>query len=415
MPIVWVVLFVACAVCAHAQAISGYCGRPDTTALQWQYNAAERLLTITGNGQMLDFSLEEKAPWYPWHNSIEQVVLGDHVTSIGSYALYDLQQLRHLHIPANVSYIGSYALRNLYALDSISVDAANTRYDSREQCNALIDRFSNMVLLGCANTRLPETIIGIESCAFLKVSRLRQAVLPQSVIYIGTEAFNGCTGLDSLVLPAQLTAIGAYAFQDCRSLDTLILPEYMDTIGIRAFANCSGLRFIRSNALIPPRIHTTTFGSTSCRLDVPCPSVHAYRTAPGWANFDSLKMRGWYELELLTRSNNDAYGWDTIYRHPDCDTAAIIYAEPYTGYEFVAWEDALGHVFSTEARCEFYMDENMTLTAVFRKIEEALDEATPDANTVLYDIMGRPVPAEAVTTGVYIRVVNGRPQKVLMK
>ena len=92
MPIVWVVLFVACAVCAHAQAISGYCGRPDTTALQWQYDAAERLLTITGNGQMLDFSLEEKAPWYPWHNAIEQVVLGDHVTSIGSYALYDLQQ-----------------------------------------------------------------------------------------------------------------------------------------------------------------------------------------------------------------------------------------------------------------------------------------------------------------------------------
>lgn len=415
MPMLWVVLFVACAMRAQAQETFGYCGRPDTTALRWQYNAAERTLTISGSGQMLDFSLEEKAPWYPWHNSIEQVVMGDSVTSVGSYALYNLLQLRHLHIPAKVSYIGPYAFRNLYALDSISVDAANTRYDSREDCNALIDRFSNMLLLGCAKTRMPQTISGIESCAFLKVSRLRQAVLPQSVVYIGTEAFNGCTSLDSLVLPAQLTAISAYAFQDCRSLDTLILPEYMDTIGIRAFANCSGLRFIRSNALTPPRIHATTFGSTSCRVDVPCPSVHAYRTAPVWSTFDSLKLRGWYELELLTRSNNYAFGRDTIYRYPDCDTAAIIYAEPYAGYEFVAWEDAHGHVFSTEARCEFYMDENMTLTAVFRKIEEALDEVMPDANTVLYDIMGRPVSAEAVTTGVYIRVVNGRPQKVLMK
>lgn len=417
MPILWVLLLFACATCAYAQDTSGSCGRQagsnaDSTNLQWSYDASQRTLTITGSGPMKDYSLESKAPWSAWQSEIRYVEMDEQITSIGSHALYNLSSLRHLHIPGGVSAIGSYAFRGLSSLDSISVSANNPRYDSRGECNALIEKNGNTLILGCYKTRMPANIYGIGECAFLNVSNLREAVIPNSVTYIGAEAFKGCSALDSLVLPDHLWVISAYAFQDCGSLDTLVLPASIDTIGIRAFAKCSGLRYVRSNAETPPRIHSTTFSNTSFHIDVPCPSITAYRTAPVWEDFDSLRISTWYELVLTTQSNDPTYGRDTILQRPDCDTAAIVYAEPYEGYEFVRWEDTMGKVLSTDPKYEFYVDEDMTVVAVFQKLPEALDEVTDnDTQVVVYDILGRRV---TPTTGVYIVVTNGHPKKVFV-
>ena len=442
MPILWVLFLLSCVTCAYAQSTSGYCGYPDSTGLQWNYDASQHTLTITGSGLMKDYSLDTKAPWFEWQSDIRNVVMDDHITSIGSYALYNLSNLRHLHIPCEVSTIGNYAFRGLSSLDSISVSETNIRYDSRGNCNALIETATDKLLLGCYKTRMPEDIRGIESCAFLEVSGLRKAVIPNSVTYIGTEAFKGCTSLDSLVLPNQLTAISAYAFQDCRRLDTLFLPATMDTIGIRAFAKCSGLQYVRIDAEIPPRIHPTTFSNTSFLIDVPCPSFASYRSAPVWEDFDSLRISTWYELVLTTRSNNPAYGIDTILQRPDCDTAAVVYAEPYEGCEFVAWQDTLGNVLSTDSLYEFYVDEDITVVAVFRKIPEALEDVNTrtsvwvnghevfvltdrDARVALFDILGRMVDARPATAdyatslhapaaGVYVVVTDGHQKKVFV-
>ena len=447
IPILWMLFFLAHAQNALAQSASGYCGRQvgsntDSTNLQWNYDASQHALTITGSGPMKDYSLETQAPWSDWQSDIRVVEMDEHITSIGSYALYNLSNLRHLHIPGDVAAIGNYALRGLTGLDSISVSNGNPRYDSREACNALIETSNDMLLLGCSKTRMPADIRGIESCAFLNVSGLKEAVIPEGVTYIGTEAFKGCTALDSLVLPSQLIAISAYAFQDCGRLDTLVLPETIDTIGIRAFAKCSGLRYVRSNAVAPPRIHPTTFSNTSFHIDVPCPGIAAYRSAPVWEDFDSLRISTWYELVLTTRSNNPAYGMDTILQRPDCDTAAVVYAEPYEGCEFVAWQDTLGHVLSTDSLYEFYVDEDITVVAVFRKIPEALDDVSArttiwvnghevfvltdrDTRVALFDILGRMVdarpatadyatPLHAPAAGVYVVVADGHQKKVFV-
>ena len=448
MPTLWVLLFVACATYAQAQETSGFCGRQmasntDSTNLTWQYDTSARLLTITGSGPMKDYSLATKAPWYDWHDQIQYVEIGDGVTTIGACALYQLSKVGHLHIPAGVLSIGDYALRDLSALDSISVDKNNPKFDSRDSCNALIETSSKRILLGCSKTRMPQTIRGIESYAFRKVTGLKKVVIPNGVNYIGTEAFNGCTALDSVVLPNQLTTIRAYTFQDCRSLDTIVFPENIDSIGIRAFANCSGLKYVRCNAIEPPGIDKTTFNNASFHIDVPCPGIMAYRNAPVWKDFDSLRISAWYELVLKTQSNNDAYGRDTILCKPACDTMAIICAEPFEGYEFVAWEDELGNILSKDSLYEFYVDEDMTVTAVFKKIGESLDNVMPitavwvqernvllrteqDTYAILYDLMGRmtdasPVTAGVVatlhapTTGVYVVVTNGDRQKVIVR
>lgn len=447
MPMLWVLFLAVCAPRAVAQVNAGDCGRQvaanvDSTNLQWQYDPSTRALTITGSGPMKDYSLDEKAPWYDRRNEIQTVEISDGVTTIGSYALYNLSKVRHLHLPKDVVSLGKYAFRYLSSLDSISVDEANTRFDSRDTCNALIEKGSDKLLLGCSKTRMPASIRGIDSCAFLRVQGLKEAVIPNGVTFIGTEAFNGCSGLASLVLPSQLKTISAYAFQDCSRLDTVIFPEKLDTIGIRAFANCYNLRFIRCNSLTPPRIHTTTFSSTP-RLAVPCAAYSDYREAPVWKDFDSVKVSWWYEFELITKSNDDSFGYDTILQKPYCDTMAVIYAEPYDGYEFVAWQDTYGNVLSFDAWYQFYVDEDMTVTAVFQKKPEGLNDVRSQAKVwvnghnvllltdedtlaVLFDMMGRrvdarPASADVVTSlqapaaGIYVLVTNGYQQKVLVQ
>lgn len=433
---------------------------------QYVFEGCTRIAAVHWNARTCtDPLLYTAGPCYPIRNSVTSFTFGDSVQHIPAYLCHGMNRLHHIHIPENVNSIGNYAFRYLNALDSISVHTDNPRYDSRGNCNALIETATDKLLLGCYKTRMPEDIRGIESCAFLKVRGLKEAIIPEEVSYIGTEAFNGCADLDTLVLPSGLKEINAYAFQDCGRLDTLVLPETIDYIGIRAFANCSGLKkvllpesvdsldqyifsgcsgleYIKCNATTPPGIQETTFRGTSCHIYVPCESIGDYREAPIWQNFDSL-MTGWYEFVLRTRSNDDSFGWDTIYQMPDCETNAIIYAEARKGYEFVEWQDSLGHSLSTDALYEFYMDEDMSLTAVFKQKEEALDAISAqthiwvnghevlmhtnhDTHAVLYDMTGRQVATGSVkadvesslhapAAGMYVAVVDGCQQKVIVK
>ena len=101
---------------------------------------------------------------------------------------------------------------NLYNLASISVESGNTTYDSRDNCNAIIETASNMLLLGCKNT-----------------------VIPNSVTTIGDYAFNGSSGLTSVDIPESVTTIGSYAFWECSGLTSVTIGNSVTSIGNDAF------------------------------------------------------------------------------------------------------------------------------------------------------------------------------------
>ena len=416
-------------------------------------------------------------PLYPCHSKMTSFTIGDSVQRIPAYLCHGMSNVHHLHIPKRVSYIGDYAFRYMSALDSISVDGNNVFYDSRNECNALIETSTDNLLLGCSKTQIPNTIRRIESCAFRNVRGLKEVIIPSSVTYIGTEAFNGCQDLDSLVLPSQLTSIEDYTFQDCISLDSVLLPDKLKYIGIRAFANCKGLQsitlpesldslarytfsgcpevqYINCYAINPPTIHETSLEGITCPVYVPCPSLENYRTAPVWEDMvdhtetqegvsDTSRISGMFDFVLTTLSNNDAWGTATVYQEPDCETNAVVSAEARTGYLFVEWQDAQGQTVSVEAKYEFYVDEDVTLTAIFRQNTEGLDEVDArtqvwvvahdvfvrpdsDGQAVLYDMTGREVDTcktyagkttslHATTAGIYVAVINGQQRKVMIQ
>lgn len=442
------------------------------------FDGCKRIVSVTWNAKNCnDPLMYSTSPLYPFRNSISSITFGEAVEHIPAYLCHGMSRIHHLHIPEHVSSIGAYAFRYLNALDSISVDGFNVTYDSRNHCNALIETATDNLMLGCYKTRIPDDIRSIGDCAFRNVRGLRNVVVPEGVTYIGVEAFNGCLDLDTIVLPSSLTAFSDYVFQDCSSLDTLALPDSLEFIGIRALSNCSGLanltlpeamdhidqnaffgcsglEYIDCFASTPPSAMPHAFRGTTCPIYVPCPSIEAYRSAPVWKDLIveyqtptgiayAPRVLGMFDWTLNTMSNDYYWGWDTIYQQPDCETNAIIYAEPYSGYEFVAWTDTLGNTVSTDASYEFYVDEDIKLIAVFKQKEGALDNVDAhakvwvkaqevmvlsdrDAHAVLYDMVGREVDACATTAdvvsslrapaaGIYITVIDGRQQKVIVQ
>ena len=379
------------------------------------------------------------APFYSLRDSITRFSFGDSVQHIPAYLCHSMSRLHQVHIPKNVSSVGDFAFRYLGVLDSISVDPANTHYDSRYGCNALMKTSTNLLMLGCYKTQIPTNTQGIDAYAFRNVRNLHTVTLPSSVTFIGKEAFNGCKDLKNLTLSNNIKTINDYAFQDCDSLYNVTLPDSLWFLGMRAFAKCShigaialpekmelmdqfvfsgcsSLRSITCNAPEPPVIQETTFTGTSCPIYVPCPSILDYHNAPVWHDFGT-RVTGLFFNTLTARPNDYSFGRVYVQQQPDCEHNAIVEADPILGYKFVSWQDTLGNVISVNPLYEFYLDDDKTIIAFFIRDVDALENISMQSkiwvlehdvmilsehNTIatLYDLMGHEVDSAPVEVGV---------------
>ena len=172
------------------------------------------------------------------------VTIPNSVTSIGEYALYGCTGLTSVTIPNSVTSIGECAFGGCSALESIIVEEGNTIYDSRENCNAIIETETNMLLQGCKNTVIPGSVTSIGGLAFSKCVDLTSLTIPNSVTSIGESAFEYCVDLTSLTIPNSVTSIGEFAFYGCTGLTSLTIPNSVTSIGGAAFRGCTGLESI---------------------------------------------------------------------------------------------------------------------------------------------------------------------------
>ncbi len=177
-------------------------------------------------------------------SGLTSLTIPNSVTSIGDAAFYGCKALTYLTIPNSVTSIGIEAFYYCEALTSINVDKGNTIYDSREDCNALIETKSNTLICGCKNTTIPNSVTSIGEYAFSGCSGLTSVTIPNSVTSIGESAFEGCSGLTSLTLPNSVTSIESSAFKGCFGLTSITIPNSVTSIGYSEFYGCSGLTSI---------------------------------------------------------------------------------------------------------------------------------------------------------------------------
>ena len=148
------------------------------------------------------------------------------VTSIGESAFEECHGLTSIEIPAGVTSIGEYAFKDCYGLTSITVDSKNKYYDSRDNCNAIIETGSNTLIQGCKSSKIPAGVTSIGKYAFWDCSGLTSIKIPSGVTSIEKYAFYECYGLTSIEIPAGVTSIGHDAFGAC--LD-LVIACYKDS------------------------------------------------------------------------------------------------------------------------------------------------------------------------------------------
>ncbi len=181
-------------------------------------------------------------------SALTSLTIPNSVTSIGQQSFKGCISLTSLSVPKSLTSIGSGAFYGCSALTSIKVETGNVKYDSRNNCNALIETASNKLIIGCNNTVIPSTVTTIGNDAFLNCSGLTSVTIPNSVTSIGFDSFSGCSGLTSLTIPKSLTSIGPGAFDGCSGLTSIIVET--GNVKYDSRNNCNALIETTSNELI---------------------------------------------------------------------------------------------------------------------------------------------------------------------
>ena len=176
-----------------------------------------------------------------WCRSLTSIVIPNSVTEIGNEAFCNCKGLTSLVIPNSVTEIAKDAFSYCSGLTSIVVESGNPRYDSPNDCNAIIETASNTLIVGCENTIIPNTVTKIGDYAFDGRRGLTDIVIPNSVTAIGFSAFADCTGLTSIDIPNSLTTIANSAFYRCTGLTSIVIPNSVTKIDHNAFCCCTGL------------------------------------------------------------------------------------------------------------------------------------------------------------------------------
>lgn len=284
---------------------------------------------------------------------LRSVTIPNSVKNVERRAFLYCSGLTSIMIPNSVTNIGYDAFAYCSGLSSIKVENGNSYYDSRNNCNAIIEKKHNLLVSGCKNTiipnnveiigtrsfqgcsgltsiTIPNSVTSIQTDAFCNCNNLRSITVPNSVVGIEEAAFygcksltsftipntiktvsssllGGCISLTSVTIPESVTYICEGAFQECTSLETITIPSNVAKIEAYAFYNCSSLRNVISKIKIPFGIFQNVFQGISpyATLTVPNGSKPYYEEYSGWtANFSKIVSSGEDEQSIVVTANS---------------------------------------------------------------------------------------------------------------
>ena len=327
----------------------GMCGEN----LRWYYGNngkyGRSMLFITGTGDMTEVNSSDDRPWQSLlrsdPSSRTRIVIEEGITSICNWAFYDCyiyngnliipegvktigteafhgcksssisfpnsllsigdlafeycNNLRSVYIPSSVNYIAGNVFRGCGNIQEIYVDEENETYDSRDGCNAIIKTDENMLISGCKNSIIPNTVESIiggafyglditsifipssvtnfygnpfEGCKALTsivvdeanekydsrngcnaiietatnklIAGCANTIIPDGILTIGERAFINMSQITSMAIPNSVISIENSSFYDCKNLTTISCGENLSSIGTYVFAYCTGLEYI---------------------------------------------------------------------------------------------------------------------------------------------------------------------------
>ena len=400
-------LLSACTFSAYAAIVDGTCG----DNLTWTFNTKDSTLTISGTGEMTDYSSSSSAPWYDYRSYIKYVTIEDGLTSIGNIAFASCSGLTSITIPNSVTSIGDWAFSACSGLTSITIPNSVTsigrsafRWCSTltsvtipnsvtsigdgafSDCDGLtsitipnsvtsIGKEAFKYCSGLTSIIIPNSVTSIGANTFYRCEGLTSVTLGNSVTSIGESAFERCYNLTSITIPNSVTSIGEDAFNGCYRLTSITIPNSVTSIGVRAFCNCDGLtsvtlgnsvtssgnyafsscskiREVTAYMPTPPAATSCGLDQTAATLYVPADYVAIYSNSVWWEDFKKIRAIGSdWDVEFVD--------WDgtilATMKVPDGEAATAPDAPTREGYTFIGWDKDFSSVI-----------EDMTVTALYQ-------------------------------------------------
>ena len=176
------------------------------------------------NGNAYTVTVIDSYAFYHCDGLTGTLVLPNTIEEIGDDAFDYCGFTGTVNIPASVEDIGYTPFYGCDGIEGFVVDPANSYYDSRDNCNAIIRTYSNKLEIGCKNSTIPNTVVTIEEDAFNHVSGLTSITIPSSVTTIRGWSF-WFTGLTSINIPSTVTSIGTNPFAGCANLTEITVES----------------------------------------------------------------------------------------------------------------------------------------------------------------------------------------------
>ena len=156
------------------------------------------------------------------------------IKKIGAHAFIS-SDLEAVFLKTDTVELSEYNPFSNCPLTQISVEKDNQKYDSRQDCNAIIETSTNKIITACSNTVIPDGILAISHGAFSSARNIRNLEIPGTVLELPYIEFKGFKNLTSLKIGEGLTKIGYECFRDVPLLETVELPESLTEIGDMTF------------------------------------------------------------------------------------------------------------------------------------------------------------------------------------
>lgn len=273
------------------------------------------LTTVNYNATSTNDMTTFMSPFYDCQN-LSTIHIGNNVRNIQDYLFQGCNRITgNLTLPNSLISIGEYAFEGCTGLTgSITIPNSTTTIHrgAFQGCTGITTltigtgvttiettAFYNMTNLSTINYNATNCSNTEQFVSIFQGNSIQSINIGNNVHVIADGLVQNCPNLTTITIPSSVTRIGTSNFISCGLSGTLTIPSNVQYIGYGAFNMCVAINKIECHRTTPPTIEsynnmTIAFnnGNLNIPIFVPCESISAYQSAPGWSHFTNITCVG---------------------------------------------------------------------------------------------------------------------------
>lgn len=192
------------------------------------------VLTISGSGDMMEYSDGSFPGWYGDREKIRTIILPSGLTSVSDFAFFGCENATSIVIPSAVTTIGDYSFAKCTGLLQVDLGTGvkSIGEGAFQECESL------------TGISFPPSLTSLGFKAFYRCYSIQSLTVPITVTNMESSVFAYCTGLVRATVNAQLKELPDWTFYGCTSLTDVSLASSLISLGDYAFQNCENLNGI---------------------------------------------------------------------------------------------------------------------------------------------------------------------------